>query len=71
MMTKKTDYSLLLEIHKICNRLEDKMDGKFEKLDEEVTKNTDFRNQLIGKITVIFAVIGVVFNYLWDYFFNK
>lgn len=61
----------LKDVYEVVQRLEDKMDGKFDKLDEEVKENTNFKNQLIGKMTVIFAIIGISVNMVWDYIFNK
>jgi len=50
-------------------RLELKQDMKDLKLD--VDQNTTFRNQLVGKMTAIFAIIGIGVNLLWDYIFNR
>ncbi len=37
----------------------------------EVSENTNFRNQLIGKMTVIFTVIGFGANYVVSLFFRN
>ena len=49
---------------KITNRY----DHKIETLEVCVDENTDFRNQLVGKMTVIFFVIGVAVNWICDLF---
>ena len=61
----------LKDVYDVVQRLEDKMDGRFEKIEEEVATNTNFRNQLIGKITVVVVFIGLGINMAWDYIFNK
>ena len=61
----------LRDIYEAINALEAKMTHRMEKVEGDVEENTTFRNQLIGKMTVIFAVIGVSVNLLWDYIFNN
>ena len=65
------DKVTLRDVYDAVNSLEAKMTHRVEKLEVCVDDNTNFRNQLIGKMTVIFAVIGISVNWLWDIFVNK
>lgn len=51
--------------------LEKRVMHRVEEIEEDVKTNTTFRNQLIGKMTVVFIAIGFVVNWLWDYFINN
>ena len=66
-MSKITSYDILLEIQKICNRLEDKVDKRFVEVEKRVNVIEDFQANLTGKITVLGAVIMLVVNFLWDF----
>jgi len=54
-------------VERKTNSLETKFEHKIEKLEIQIDCNTDFRNQLVGKMTVIFVVIGTAINFVWDY----
>ncbi len=66
-MSKITSYDILLEIQKICNRLEDKVDKRFVEVEKRVNVIEDFQANLTGKITVLGAVMMLVVNFLWDF----
>jgi hypothetical protein len=51
--------------------LEKKLGERIDKVEIEVDANTTFRNQLIGKITVIVALLGIGINWLWDSLVNR
>lgn len=68
-MTKET--VTLRDVYEAINKLEDRMAHRIEKIETDVDQNTTFRNQLIGKMTVIFAIIGVGVNWAWDIFVNR
>ena len=48
-MSKITSYDILLEIQKICNRLEDKVDKRFVEVEKRVNVIEDFQANLTGK----------------------
>ncbi len=50
---------------------ETKYDRRLELMQNQINTKTDFRNQMVGKMTVIFAVIGVGINWLWDLFTRR
>lgn len=50
-------------------RLEMKAD--MNEIKKDVDENTDFRNQLVGKMTVVFAVIGLGINIAYDWIRDK
>lgn len=61
----------LEDVLRVVNRVEDKLDGELQTLRKEVGYNTTFRNQLVGKMTAIFAIMGVGINLAWDFFVNR
>ena len=65
----------LRDVYDAIGDLEAKIDKRYEArflhIETTVEENTTFRNQLIGKITVLFAVVGLGINFLWDWFFNQ
>jgi len=61
----------LKDVYGAINDLENKVVHRIEAVEQKVDENTDFRNQLIGKITVIFAAIGIGVNWLWDAIINN
>ena len=44
---------------------------RFELVEKQVDVNTDFRNQLIGKMAVMMGLIGIGINIAWDKLFNR
>lgn len=58
------------DLYEAIERLEGKLMNRIEKLETNVDANTDWRNQLTGKITIIMIVVGIGINWAWDYFFN-
>lgn len=66
------------DVQKAINRLEDKIDGEIsclrldvKDLSKEVKNNTDWRNNITGKITIMFIFIGVGINFVMDYIKDK
>lgn len=46
------------DIYDIVNRLEDKLDNRFSDLDKRIGLLESFKNNLIGKITVVTLIIS-------------
>lgn len=59
------------DIYNAINDLRQEVNHNLERLEDDVKENTNFRNQLIGKITVMMALIGIGVNWLWDLFVNR
>jgi len=59
------------QLYDAIERLESKIVHRIELLETEVRDTTNWRNQLTGKLTVVFAVIGLGINFLWDTIFNR
>ena len=69
-VTQKDIYEAIQDFRsEVTHMFEKQAEGcnsKYEKVQEQVTENTDWRNKAIGQVTVIFAIIGLGVNWLWD-----
>lgn len=54
------------DIYDAINDLRKEIMHRVEVIEAEVHETTNWRNKVIGQITVIFAVIGIVANWGWD-----
>lgn len=74
-MTNNNGRVTLRDVYEAVSDLEAKVDkryeARFQHLELAVEENTTFRNQLIGKITAIFTILGIGINFVWDYFVNN
>lgn len=59
------------DLYDAIERLESKLSHRIERVEQCVDSNTDWRNQLTGKLTVIMIVVGAAINFLWDQIFNR
>ena len=62
-----TNKHIFDEITKL--RLEVKDDMKV--IRDDVDDNTNWRNQITGKLTVVFVIIGIIVNFTMDWFRDK
>jgi hypothetical protein len=62
-----TNKDLYDAIHDLRKEISDRID----KIECKVDENTNWRNQITGKITVLMVVIGAGVNWFWDKIFNK
>jgi len=69
-MTKNGNVTLK-DVYEAINALENRVMHRVEKIEENVEENTTFRNQLIGKMTALFVILGIGINALWDLFINR
>lgn len=61
------DNSILLkDIYEVVNRLEDKIDERFEKIEARVSHLEDFKNRLIGLATIFSLSAGAISSWLWN-----
>ncbi len=58
-------------LYDAINSLERKILRRLRTDERKIDKNTDFRNQLTGKIIVLMGVVGVGINILWDSIINR
>mgnify|MGYP006863466094 CR=1 FL=1 len=58
-----TNQHIFDELRNLRLELKDDM----SKIKIEVDVNTGFRNQLVGKMTAMFAVIGLIVNFAYDW----
>lgn len=56
------------DLYDAIDRLGNKFDQKILRLEVKVDANTTWRNQITGKLTVLFVVIGFGINWAWDIF---
>ena len=70
-MSKPTSYDLLLQINSRFDRLEDKLVGKIDKLDERVDVVEPNTYRMMGKIGtgifIITAIVAVVVSFVTDW----
>ena len=70
-MSKPTSYDLLLQINSRFDRLEDKLVGKIDKLDERVDVVETNTDRMMGKIGtgifIITAIVAVVVSFVTDW----
>ncbi len=52
-------------------RMDRRFTRRIGKIEKKVEKNTDFRNQLTGKIVVLMGIVGIGINVLWDSIMNR
>ena len=64
------DYNILSDVMKSLNRIEDKLDGKIDKLDERTTNLEHFQHNLLGKIGVGVVVVGSVVTFVIELILN-
>lgn len=61
----------LRDIYDAVNALESKVTHRIDGVEKQVDENTSFRNQLVGKITLLFALMGIAVNWIWDVLINR
>ena len=52
-MAKQTNYELLKDVYQAVQRLEDKMDKRMVKMEEEVEEICKWKDNLSGKIAIV------------------
>lgn len=70
-MAKASDYDLLLEIQRAVNRLEDKVDRRMSLMEDRVNVLETFRDNLVGKLTLLTGILSVSFTMVWDWIKSK
>lgn len=53
------------------NNLDEKWDKRASKQDDKIAANTAWRNQMMGKMTVLFTIIGIGVNFAMDWVRTK
>lgn len=59
------------EIIEMMDKAEERCIKRYETLGTEVHDTTNWRNKLIGQITVIVAILGLGINWLYDLLTRK
>jgi len=65
-MAKATLQDVYDLVDRKFTQFEVKYDHRLEGMQTQINDNTAFKNQITGKITVLFAVIGIGINWVWD-----
>jgi len=61
----------LKDIYDIVNRLEDKTDKRICLLEEKINGLESFKDNLVGKITLMTGVLSLTFSLVWQWFKEK
>ena len=61
----------LRDIYTVVNRLEDKVDRKYENIDERVNTLESFKDNLLGKITLFAGIISLSFTIIFQWVKEK
>lgn len=59
------------DLYEAINELRKEISHRLEKVEEKVEDNTAWRNQLTGKIAVLFIIIGAGINLAMDWLREK
>lgn len=66
------------DVYNVVNRLEDKMDRKFERYEEEqdkilsrVTTIESFNNRALGVLSVVSVFVNIAASYVWNTVIGK
>ena len=70
-MARKNNNATTQDVYNIVNRLEDKIDRRLKEIANDVERNSEFRNQMMGRMAIIAGVIGLVINIAMDWFLGK
>ena len=69
-MSRPSSYDLLIEVTKSQNRLEDKMDKRFNSLENRVELNETKLDQMMGKVGIGVMVVSIgitaAFSFIFD-----
>jgi len=74
-VSQKDIYEAIQDFRKEVTHMFDKQskrfDDRYDKVQEQVDKNTNWKNKAIGQATVIFTIIGIGVNWIWEAFSSK
>lgn len=57
------------DLYQAINDLRQELGHNIETLQLKVDENTNWRNQVTGKLTVLMIVVGTAINWMWDRLF--
>lgn len=63
----KNDLQLLQKIYDVVNRMEDKMDERFDKIEDRVAALEGFKGWILGGIGVVSIVVTGAVSWFWEH----
>lgn len=66
MTTKESSYTILVEVQKSINRLEDKVDKRVTMAENRLDKLEDTQSKLLGGLAIVSMFIGGAVTWAWD-----
>ena len=58
------------ELYEAIEKLEDKIGHRLEKMEMCVDENTNWRNRVMGQLTIMMIIIGTAINWAWSQLFK-